>query len=173
MTILTYADQEPLFEGQVASGYSYNARSGVNGQGTSQTAVLPFGRLVYRGTDPPGPGGVQSVILPNTTDGVVAGIVAYRASYESPHSSDQRGYPGAAIVPLITDGEVGVWAEGSVAITDTVFFRVATNGTLTELGRFRTDNDSGNAIELSGAQFESARTGAGVVRLSLNRIENQ
>lgn len=72
--------------------------------------------------------------------------------------------PGEIAYVLRKGGE-WVYVEGAVSKGGQVFVRTAANGGNTQLGAFRGDDDSGNAVAVPGAVFDSSTTGADFAKL--------
>lgn len=86
-------------------------------------------------------------------------------------AAQQHMYPaanGGCQVPVIHDGGVMVVTEETVTEGSSVFYRITASGSNTTLGAFRTDNDSGNAVQLTGARFLRGVNGAGRAPLALH-----
>lgn len=67
-------------------------------------------------------------------------------------------------------GDTVVATEDAVAFNGQVFMRIQNAGAGQTLGGFRSDADGGDAIAITGARFRSATAGAGLARVSLNRV---
>lgn len=67
-------------------------------------------------------------------------------------------------------GTCAVEVEDAVTFKGPVFMRTTASANGTQLGAFRSDNDGGNAIAITNAEFRRATTGPGVTLLRLDRI---
>lgn len=94
---------------------------------------------------------------------------------ERVHSVVDPATPGEGVgrglaFPVVHRG--AVWVETEVPVTEdaAVFFRHTANGALTKVGAFRTDSDSGNAIEVPASIAKWRRdsaTGVGLLEINL------
>jgi len=82
-------------------------------------------------------------------------------------SSGDDSLEQGATVSIVKRGEIWVEVEEAVTPGDDVYCRVVA-GAGEQAGAFRTDADSGDAVQLSSATWRSTTTGAGLAKLALS-----
>jgi hypothetical protein len=68
--------------------------------------------------------------------------------------------------PCRRRGYIKVYSETAVAFGDSVFWRIATNGTLTA-GNFRASADGTNTVQLTSVRWDGTLTAAGLIYLEM------
>lgn len=130
----------------------------------SADAAMPAGVLVCQGAKD------RSVKLPAASGDLaqnkIRGIAIYLALRE-PYLTDTNEYHQYDTVNYVTRGDVYGIVEGAVSAGGQVFARITASGGNTQLGAFRADADTGNAVAVPNASFKSTTTGAGVARIGL------
>lgn len=127
----------------------------------SAEVAIPPGRVVCRGASD------AVAKLPTATGMVTAtqiGVSVYNAAREP---GDYAIYES---VPIMDIGEIWVSCETSSVYGDPVFARFTTAGGGADLGQVRNDADTARAVALPGAHFIDTGTGAGLRRISLNKV---
>jgi hypothetical protein len=136
-------------------------------------APLPYGLLIVR--DTANSSGVdQAGKLPSASgdvaNGKILGVsVADQARAQDPSVASAQ-YPLNSAVSCLRDGEIVVAPEADVTIAagDPVYARITANGAgKLQLGAFRNDGDSGNAILVPNAVWKSAGTAGAFCVLSI------
>ena len=136
------------------------------------TVVLPFGHGVVRRTAGANVT-AKSVAIPSATGQDIMGVTTRIHSNVDPTSADPANQQGAVSpfqdASIVHEGQVWVEVDEAVAAGDPVFMRHTAGGTGPGVpGSFRQDADTARADQLAGAKFESATTGVGLARVSLN-----
>lgn len=154
-------DMAAAFEGQDASVLEPRSTTGP----VAQEAIKP-GRLVARDTAD----GDDEGSLPDASAEVTA-----RAFGVSLYDAKKEGGSEYAIgdrVLCLRKGEVWVKPEDAVVHGGQVFVRTTAGATLTELGRFRSDDgDEGGgalAVALPGARWETSGAADALTKISIN-----
>lgn len=99
---------------------------------------------------------------------IVAGVVMHRHEGVDRRLTTEYVYPTGSQVPFIYRGGIIVRTEETVTEASSVFYRITATASNPYLGAFRTDNDSGRAVQLTGARFLRGVTGAGRAPLAIN-----
>jgi hypothetical protein len=89
--------------------------------------------------------------LPSASGQYFDGVALHTHTKEL-DSSDERKYSEKDSMSVLRRGRVWVISEDAVSIGDDVYLRHTTNGSNTP-GNFRTDNDSGNAMQVKGCKW--------------------
>jgi len=128
--------------------------------------VVKFGRFVRILTA----GNPPTVELPNATGEITGstglGIVASEPSLEGP-AGTFAGHPDGAVIPVLRKGRIWVTSEDAVAAAPQAAFVRFSAGVGEELGRFRTDADTADAVALPGARFMTNCDAGGLTLLEL------
>lgn len=109
----------------------------------------------------------NGVEKPDSGSSVIVGVSLRDLTIEY-DSSNENLYPALSDVSVMRRGQVYVYVEEDVTPDDAVFVRHTANGGLTDLGAFRTDSDSSNALALTTAKFLTSASAGGVAILDLN-----
>lgn len=140
--------------------------------------LIPFGRLVSYDAafeKVKLPAAATDILDANTESRPVVGIAIATLDIEDQvantlgvNNVNAAAYPIKNAIPILRDGDVWVWVEEAVVLTDQVFVRYTASG-VNKPGNFRTDADTATAALLKGAKFVTETSGAGlaIVRLSL------
>lgn len=154
-----YISIAPYREGQIASAYPTAKRTGLNNTG----ALIPFGRVVVADTDE------GDVKLPDATGQLLLGITFIEQLYEQDGTATDSGFPDKRQLDYLTKGDIGVYVEEAVAITDGVYFRHTANGAGKDvIGRFRTDSDTATCDQIVNARWVK---GAGAGEIAVLNID--
>lgn len=135
--------------GMIGDSTDYTTRTGNN-----PAAALEFGLAVAKVA-----GNSDEV---TTTAGVTAGAIVGVAVREV--STTNNNYPVKSAVTYMTQGAIWVETDETVAVGDDVYVRVAGGN----IGKFRNDADTANAVLLPNSRWLTGVTGAGLALLSLN-----
>jgi hypothetical protein len=140
-------------------------------------AVIPYGRLVvYDAANEKVklPAAATDILDANSESRPVIGVVIATQDIENQvantlgvANANVPAYPIGFALPILRDGDIWVWAEEAVVLTDQVFVRHTASGN-NKPGNFRQDADTANAALLNGAKFVTETTGAGLVVVRLN-----
>ena len=126
------------------------------------TTAIAFGKVVVRGASD------RSAILPSTTGQEVMGVVQRIHSDVNPDGSDADSVSPFQTMSVVHEGRVYVVPEEVVAVGDDVYVR-HTAGAGEEVGDLRTDADTADADQITGARWETSTVAIGdVAELSLN-----
>jgi len=142
-----FVSATPLYEGQLASNSLHNIRSYTN----NTNAVIPFGRALVQDTLQ------NSAKIATAISGVFLGVSLAVEVYEATKDSSGvyfGGFPPYREMSVLTQGDVAVYVEQAVTVTDPVFFRHTANGSNQILGVFRKDADT-----LTGGSIASITVG--------------
>ena len=104
-------------------------------------------------------------ILPSTATGTFLGVTE-RTLDGVANSDNESEYARYTSANIIRTGRVWVECEDGCVFGDRVFMRY-TAGATESLGAFRTDDDSGDAVEIPGARWESTATAGNIAVLKL------
>lgn len=120
---------------------------------------IPFGRAVAKdsATD-------SACKLPDGAGVDIVGIAVRDSATEESDATAENAYATESAVAVLRRGRIYVVVEEAVTPDDAVFVRHTANGLLTSLGIFRTDNDGGNALEITSARYV---TSAGLGELAI------
>ena len=141
MTHTNYDYIGGAIEGAIATGVQATTRSFLNKTG----AVMAYGRLVaWDATN-------NRHSLLNATGQKPLGIVVKNSIYEdSKDAQEFVGYPDKRESEILTQGDIWVFTEQAVTPASPVFARHTANGANKDiLARFRIDNDTSNADDVS------------------------
>ena len=108
------------------------------------------------------------VRLPSAAGDRLLGIVRHTHAYESTNLLTAAAYPAGMAVNVAKKGQFWVTPEAAVVAGDPAFVRITVNGGLNQLGALRADDDSGNAIAMTGARFLSGRAAGVFAVLDIN-----
>lgn len=149
----------------IQTSYTFTPRAAIEGlqanlslndvQAKIAEMIIPFGRAVVRGTTD------NAVDLPATSGDLFAGISVLRYGAENPlvapgiDPSSLTEYQQFDAMAVLATGYIWVFTEENVTPGAPVYYRYAANGGNTELGRFRTTDDTGFTTLLAGATFET------------------
>jgi hypothetical protein len=142
----------------------------VSGESTSS---IPFGvGVVHQAGDAD-----TLVRLPTATNfegagSIIEGITGFSSkvdTLQSPFYLSDAGTLVSGVGPIapgrscdvLRKGRVWVLVENAVAKGGAVYMRVTANGGLTQLGSFRADSDSGNAVLIEGAVYDTTQATGG------------
>ncbi len=135
-------------------------------------ATIPFGVLVVRDK---WSGLVKSAHLPSLT-GEITGIDTCLGVTVHSHASEQGyadaanpGYAAYSAMSVIRKGLIYVKVENAVSPGGLPYVRFTANAT-EQLGSFRADTDSGDAVALPHSVFESAAIANGIALLRLGTL---
>lgn len=131
----------------------------------AEASAVPFGVGVVRYAE-------KSVKLPASATADFAGVIIHHHARNqwgmSVESSDKSAEPAAATMAVMSEGRVYVAPEQAVAFGDPVYMRITANGAgKLQLGAFRKDSDSGNAILLKSARWYTGCDANGVAQLEV------
>ena len=124
---------------------------------------IKFGRAVAKVS-----GDDNGVEKPDSSGAILVGVAVRDISVEEGSTTAENAYPATSAVGVMRRGQVWVQVEEAVTPDDAVFVRHTANGPLTELGIFRTDADTANAIALTTAKFMTSAAAGGLAVLDLN-----
>jgi hypothetical protein len=178
-----------LFEGVVAAnpsglyvsltsevpGTAFTLVAGTNTTTAAVTAntspvFIPFGSAIVKRT---GAGSYdRSGSLPSATGQNFVGIAERIHTLVDPMQS----YPNSTSIAPGEDMSVGyqgrwyVTVEVAVSAEDPAYFRTTANGSLTQLGAWRNNSDSGNAdaVPNGSARFKTSAAAGGIAELQIN-----
>ncbi len=105
------------------------------------------------------PGKDLTVTLTVTDDALASVAPSFATVYSvqaMPISEDEQAYLPGETVGCLRRSLAWMRAEEAIAVTDTVYVRVATTATQTQIGSLRNDADSGTAQAISGLAFFGA-----------------
>lgn len=150
----------------VQTSYSLYLTAGLEGQllntadldlwNFAAETVIPYGRAVGRGASD----NTCKLIEP---DDSFLGVARNIISPENPLYADKTQYEIYEVVSVVRTGYIFVYSEQAVDKGDPVYYRVVA-GTAPNniIGRFRKDDDSGDAVLLPSATFEKTISAAGI-----------
>jgi len=151
------------FAGLLGDSSDNHARTGFN------AGVLYLGRLVSLDTASGEDGVKHPAAAGDITTATVAGVVGHSHAFEStPGDGLNPAWPAKSAVPVVDKGYIWVVVEEAVSRGADAFARHTVNGGLDQLGAFRSDADTANAVAVPNARFESSTTGAGIALLAIN-----
>ncbi len=123
-------------------------------------AAIGFGLFVTKGSTD------GSAVLPDAT-GEVTGKVGLGVTVRTLHIVSGTGYADKGAMSVIKKGRVYVQVEDDVIAETAAFVRfVAGDGE--QLGAFRSDADTADAVALPGAKFVTDASAGGIAVLDLN-----
>lgn len=136
------------------------------------TVVLPFGHGVVRRTTGANVTS-KSVAIPSGTGQDIMGVTARIHSNVDDTNASPANLQGEVApfkdASVVHEGQIWVEVDEAVAAGDPVFLRHTAGGTGPGVpGTFRTDADTARADAITNAKFESATTGVGTARVSMN-----
>jgi hypothetical protein len=167
MGITNYGDLARGYEGQIARTEDYTVRSGFN----ADTKIIPFGRVVVRGT---GSSGTDvALALPSATGQEFMGIAVktdvHEKNEKTVDANGDLGYELKRPMGRIVEGLFYGYVEEAVTTTDTVYFRHTLNGTpgaYERIGRYRNDADTAKCDAAPRLKFREA-AGPGLVLMEI------
>jgi hypothetical protein len=128
-----------------------------------EVASIPFGVALVRGTD-----GDKAKLPAAASDALkLLGIALSTYWQDNRELSSNLAVKAGDVCNVIEEGAVWVLAEQDVVKGDPVFMRIATSGGNTQLGKLRKDVDSGTAVRLRGAVFDSTGVAGAPVKVRL------
>jgi hypothetical protein len=135
--------------------WAYPNRPGiVDSKVVNMSGGIPFGVFVARDSDnkaklPAAAGAV-------TTTGIGISFCDLTKEYDS------TGYATGDEIPVVRKGYVLCQVEDAVTEEGAVFARITASGGNTQLGKLRSDADSGNATAVPNARFRSTASAGGL-----------
>lgn len=133
--------------------------------------AIKFGRYVRIKT-PPAAGGNPVVELPDATGEITGdtgfGVVVRDTSIENSDADSFDGYATGEMLSVMIRGRIWVTSEDAVAAARAPAFVRFSAGVGEELGRFRTDADTADAVAAPGAHFMNTCDAAGLVELEVD-----
>lgn len=122
---------------------------------------IPVGICVAKvGTDD------KSCGLPRGTGAKLLGVVPFQHQGVGIDPTADA-WPPNSMVPVVHDGDIFVTVEDAVDAEDAAYVRVVATASFPQLGGFRSDADTANAIALTGAKFKTSADAGGVARLAI------
>jgi len=121
---------------------------------TGNGGAVPFGVGVARGSED------NLARLPSDSGDTLLGITVLDQTEVNQLTTGTHEYDGDDVMSILRKGRIYVVPEDAVTVDGDVYVRVTASGANTQLGAIRSDNDSGNAIQLTGAVFQDS-AGAG------------
>jgi len=156
MTLLTEVieDTPNGYAGQLWSSYPHAMDTRI-----AEETILP-GRLITT----VGKTLDKGVLLPTTSAGVTTVGATGISHFNTAKSEVTSDYADREPLTRITQGRVWVDVEDAVSDGDGVFVRFQAG----ILGAFRSDTDTGDAVQLPGAVYRSDTAGAGLAVVEIN-----
>ena len=152
-------DPDDGFAGMLAHGHSL--RSSVS-RALEDAAGLGFGLGVTFGTDP------QKQFTKFGSGATLEGVTVHKHDKQDPGLAGALGITQDETATLIREGELWVFVEGTILVTDDVFCRHTAGGGGSVIGAFRKDADTATADNITGVSWLQGTTTAGIALLQLN-----
>jgi len=137
-------------------------------------ATIPFGVLVVRDTFS---GQVKSAHLPSltaeiTTLGTCLGVTVHsHANEQAILNASNPGYAANSAMSVLMKGRVYVQVESAVTVGGIPFVRFSADTSVGEqLGAFRHDADTADAVALPHSRYESSAAAGGIALLNLGTL---
>jgi hypothetical protein len=128
-----------------------------------EVAAIPFGVALVRGTD-----GDKAKLPAAAGDALKLLGIALSTYWQDNRSlSGSAGVAAGDVCTVIEEGAVWALPEQDVVKGDPVFMRITANGGNTQLGALRKDVDSGNAVRLRNAYWDSVATAGSPAKVRL------
>lgn len=144
--------------------YSASGQPSVTLTYNNPVDVIKFGRAVAKVS-----ADENGVEKPDSGSAVIVGVAVLDSSLQY-DSTNENAYAADSEVCVMARGQIYVYVEEDVTPDSDVYVRHTANGGLTDLGAFRTDADTSNALQMSNARFVKGASAGGYAVLDLNIV---